>query len=205
MTGAGTKAPRRRDAEATKARIFAAATTEFAERGLAGARVDAIAERANANKQLIYAYFGSKEELFAEVLRRQIEDLIEEVAIDPERYAEYAGRVFDWHAEHPELVRLILHEGLSYDTGPVPNDEVRTAHSRDKVKAVRAYQKEGGMDSTLDARDLVMFVIALANATDAMPQLARMIEGGDPRTPRARARRRAAVVEIVRRAVTPPS
>jgi hypothetical protein len=38
-----------------------------------------------------------------------------------------------------------------------------------------------------------------------MPQLARMIEGGDPRTPRARARRRAAVVEIVRRAVTPPS
>jgi AcrR family transcriptional regulator len=199
------KGPRHRDAEATKARIFAAATAEFAERGLAGARVDAIAERAEANKQLIYAYFGGKEELFSAVLRRQVEELVEEVEIDPERFAEYAGRVFDWHAEHPELVRLLLYEGLMYDTGPVPNDEARTTHSRDKVKAVRAHQKQGGMDATLDPRDLVMLVIALATATDAMPQLARMIEGGDPRTPQARARRRAAVVEIVRRAATPVS
>jgi hypothetical protein len=61
------------------------------------------------------------------------------------------------------------------------------------------------MDATLDPRDLVMLVIALATATDAMPQLARMIEGGDPRAPRACARRRAAVVEIVRRAATPSS
>jgi AcrR family transcriptional regulator len=199
------KGPRHRDAEATKARIFAAATAEFAERGLAGARVDAIAERAEANKQLLYAYFGSKEELFSAVLRRQVEELVEEVEIDPERFAEYAGRVFDWHAEHPELVRLLLYEGLMYDTGPVPDDEARTTHSRDKVKAVRAYQKQGGMDSTLDPRDLVMLVIALATATDAMPQLARMVEGADPRTPQARARRRAAVVEIVRRAATPAS
>jgi len=33
-----------RNAEATKARIFQAATTEFAEHGIAGARVDRIAK-----------------------------------------------------------------------------------------------------------------------------------------------------------------
>jgi len=205
METAENRRPKHRDAEATKARIFAAAAAEFAERGLAGARVDAIAKRAEANKQLIYAYFGGKEELFAAVVGRQLEELVEEVEIDPERFAEYAGRLFDWHAERPELVRLLLYEGLMYDTGSVPNDDARTAHSRDKVKAVRAQQKQGGMDATLDPRDLVMLVIALATATDAMPQLARMIEGGDPRAPRARARRRAAVVEIVRRAATPSS
>jgi AcrR family transcriptional regulator len=205
MAPVKTKAPKQRDAEATKARILAAGSSEFAERGLAGARVDAIAQRARANKQLIYAYFGSKEKLFGAVLRNQIHELVEEVEIDPEHFAEYAGRVFDWHAEHPELVRLLIHEGLEYDTGPVPGDEARTGHSRYKVDAVRAHQKRGGIDSALDARDLIMLVIALATAGHALPQLARMVERGDPHAPRARARRRAAVVEIVRRAATPPS
>ena len=53
-----------RDAEATKARIFEAATAEFAAHGIAGARVDRIAQNAKANKQLIYAYFGDKQKLF---------------------------------------------------------------------------------------------------------------------------------------------
>ena len=44
-----------RDAEDTKRRIFEAATAEFADHGIAGARVDRIAARAGANKQLIYA------------------------------------------------------------------------------------------------------------------------------------------------------
>ena len=41
---------------------------EFCEHGLAGARVDAIAERAKANKRLLYYYFGNKEELYRIVL-----------------------------------------------------------------------------------------------------------------------------------------
>jgi AcrR family transcriptional regulator len=61
-----------RDSAATKQRILDAATAEFAEFGLAGARVDRIAARAGANKQLIYAYFGSKEGLFDNVLEANI-------------------------------------------------------------------------------------------------------------------------------------
>jgi hypothetical protein len=48
------------------------------------------------------------------------------------------------HADHPELVRLLLYEGLMSDTGSVPNDDARTAHTRDKVKAVRAFQSRAG-------------------------------------------------------------
>lgn len=198
------KGPKQRDAEATKARILAAATSEFAERGLAGARVDAIADRAEANKQLIYAYFGSKEKLFGAVLRGQIQELVEEVEIDPDRFAEYAGQVFDWHAEHPELVRLFLHEGMQYGAGPVAGGDERTASMRRKVEAIRARQKRDQIDAALDARDLLTLVIALATFTDALPQLAHQIEGGDPRAARAYKRRRAAAVEIVRRAATPP-
>lgn len=62
-------APRRtRNSERTRAEILAAARAEFCEHGFGGARVDAIAERAGANKRLLYHYFGNKEELYRAVL-----------------------------------------------------------------------------------------------------------------------------------------
>jgi AcrR family transcriptional regulator len=59
---------RPRDAEKTKASILKAAREEFCEEGLNGARVDAIADRAKANKRLLYHYFGNKEALYSAVL-----------------------------------------------------------------------------------------------------------------------------------------
>ena len=56
------------DAESTRDRILEAAKQEFAQEGFAGARVDAIARLAGANKQLIYHYFGDKEGLFKAVM-----------------------------------------------------------------------------------------------------------------------------------------
>ncbi|HEX9554197.1 MAG TPA: helix-turn-helix domain-containing protein, partial [Streptosporangiaceae bacterium] len=49
-----------RNAEDTKKRILAAATEEFTEHGIAGARVDRIAAAANSNKAMLYAYFGTR-------------------------------------------------------------------------------------------------------------------------------------------------
>jgi AcrR family transcriptional regulator len=57
-----------RDPEATRQRILDAATAEFSRLGLGGARVDTIAERANANKRMIYHYYGGKQALFLAVL-----------------------------------------------------------------------------------------------------------------------------------------
>jgi AcrR family transcriptional regulator len=59
---------RPRDAEKTKAAILKAARDEFCSQGFNGARVDAIAERAQANKRLLYHYFGNKEALYSAVL-----------------------------------------------------------------------------------------------------------------------------------------
>src|ERR1044072_6949291 len=67
--------PRLRDAAATQRRILAAAKNEFAKSGLGGARVDVIAERAKANKGMIYQYFNRKEELFQRVLENAYEDI----------------------------------------------------------------------------------------------------------------------------------
>src|ERR1700710_1354647 len=68
---------RLRDADRSQNTILAAARDEFAEHGLAGARVDRIAERAGLNKRLIYYYFGSKDELFLAVLENVYADIRE--------------------------------------------------------------------------------------------------------------------------------
>ena len=68
VKAAAASKPRTRDAEATKARILDAAKREFAKNGLGGARVDVIADKARANKRMIYHYFESKEGLFQTIL-----------------------------------------------------------------------------------------------------------------------------------------
>ena len=61
-----------RDADATRARILDAAVAEFSARGLAGARIDRIAEAAAANKRMIYVHFGSKDGLFDKARGRMV-------------------------------------------------------------------------------------------------------------------------------------
>ncbi|MEW6051947.1 MAG: TetR/AcrR family transcriptional regulator [Candidatus Zixiibacteriota bacterium] len=53
----------------TMERILLAARTEFAQHGLAGARVDRIAESAHVNKAMLYYHFHSKDDLYLGVIR----------------------------------------------------------------------------------------------------------------------------------------
>lgn len=64
-----------RDAAATRENILRAAIEEFAENGLKGARIDAIAQRSGANIRMIYHYYGSKEELYVFALDHVYEDI----------------------------------------------------------------------------------------------------------------------------------
>ena len=67
--------PRSRDADRSQQTILLAARDEFALFGLAGARVDRIAKRADINKRLIYYYFKSKDDLFLAVLENTYADI----------------------------------------------------------------------------------------------------------------------------------
>lgn len=111
--------PRRRDAEATKGRILAAAKKEFAKNGLGGARVDVIAERAKANKRMIYHYFGSKEELFQTVVEaayvdiRSAEQKLDLGHLEPREALERLVRfTWDYYLKNPEFITLVNSENL---------------------------------------------------------------------------------------------
>lgn len=83
---------KRRDATRTKHAILQAAIAEFAANGPAGTRVDEIAVRASVNKSLIYQYFGSKQELYAEALNSVLSGITERSAEHSRQFAEAAAR-----------------------------------------------------------------------------------------------------------------
>ena len=141
--------PRTRDSEATKARILAAAKTEFARLGLGGARVDEIAEKAEANKRMIYHYFGSKEDLFTAVLEeaylgiRQAEHALQLDDLAPDEALKVLV-CFTWnyYLDNPEFIRLVnsanLHQGRHLEG----SERLRTA-SRQLVGMVRKILDRG--------------------------------------------------------------
>jgi AcrR family transcriptional regulator len=69
LVNTATKLKRRAPLE-SHAAIFAAAAEEFAERGFDAAGVDRIAARAKVNKAMLYYHFGSKRQLYVDVLRQ---------------------------------------------------------------------------------------------------------------------------------------
>ena len=114
-----TPKPKQRDAEATRKRILAAAKKEFAKSGLGGARVDDIAERANANKRMIYHYFGGKEDLFQAVLEeaytdiRTAEQKLDLDRLPPREALETLVRfTWDYYLKNPEFITLVNSENL---------------------------------------------------------------------------------------------
>lgn len=115
--------PRRRknlrDAEATREEILIAATQEFAEKGLHGARIEEIAARMAVSKHMIYYYFGSKDGLYGAVLTHAYDDFRKaEVEADYrsmeplEALRELAGHTFDAHAKNPHVIRILMSENL---------------------------------------------------------------------------------------------
>jgi AcrR family transcriptional regulator len=129
MTALGTKGRARdakrargsgpRDPERTSASILAAAVAEFTEKGYAGARIDAIAERSGANKRMIYHYFGDKDGLYMAVLEsayvgiRSAEAELHLADLEPVAAIErLVGFTWDYFIAHPEFLSILSAENL---------------------------------------------------------------------------------------------
>ncbi len=120
MTVKKTKAQLRNDlAETTRLNILEVATQEFADKGLAGARIDEIAEKTDSSKRMIYYYFGGKDGLYRAVLERAyigIRDREAEQNFDAmdavTAMTTLIHHTFDYHDQHPEFVRLVMNENI---------------------------------------------------------------------------------------------
>ncbi|GAA2393257.1 TetR/AcrR family transcriptional regulator [Nonomuraea africana] len=161
---------------ATRAALLKAAGAEFAAYGLAGARVDRIAERAGVNKERIYGHFGTKEMLFDAVVTDAINDLTEQIAM-PSDPVEYVAKLTDYYREHPQLVRLLMWEALNF-RGPeqLPGFEARAERCGKKTEALA----QGlGREVSPEVARLLYTLTGLALWPSMMPQLGRIMLGDD--------------------------
>ena len=148
-------------AEQTKARILDAAFREFAEHGMAGARVDRIAKNAACNKNLIYVYFQSKETLFATVLDQRFSDLYAGLPFTPGDLPGLARRVFDYAQANPDTYRLLAWATLER-TAALPPAREREHHRA--LPLIQAEQESGAIQTDAPPALILMSVMALATA-----------------------------------------
>ena len=181
------------DSTDTRRRLLDAAFVEFAAHGLAGARVDRIAELARANKLLIYAYYGNKEELFDTVMVRSLGVLTDAVPFSADDLPGYAGALFDHMIAHPAMVRLTMWKLLERpDVSPEETEAYRP-----KVAAVADAQAGGRLAPDDDPVDVMMLLIGLVASWFTNSPALHALAGGDRTEPQRVAGHRAALVRAV--------
>ncbi|MCZ8321043.1 MAG: TetR/AcrR family transcriptional regulator [Novosphingobium sp.] len=161
-----------RNAEATRARILATARVEFVTHGLNGARVDRIAEQSGVNKNLIYHYFGSKDDLYLEVLegiyaglraRQEDESLRDLPPIEAMR--RLVANTFDHFVATPDLIRLMSIENIHYAANLKRSDGIKPLYRGllDTISLILGKgQREGLFRGEVDPADLYLSISGLA-------------------------------------------
>ncbi|GAA3578852.1 TetR family transcriptional regulator [Amycolatopsis ultiminotia] len=153
--------PRTARGVATRERILEVASREFAEYGIAGARVDRIVAAASTNKAQLYAYFGSKEGLFDTLFAESLDWIVDAAPIGDD-LADWAVRLYDEYLRRPDLIRLATWTRLERrPAGHLVDDEgERNEH---KVRGIAASQ-EAGTVRPGDPFDVMAMVIAMSMA-----------------------------------------
>ncbi|MEV6060955.1 TetR family transcriptional regulator [Nocardia asteroides] len=180
--------------DTTRDRIVAAATHEFAQYGVAGARIERIARGAQSSKERLYAYFRSKQELYRFVAERELAAMTEAARLDATDLPGYAGRLHDYFAAHPAQLRLMHWGRLDVMGDGLSGDIFRDVIRRD-VAELRRAQDAGQLSTAWDPIDIYVLVNEIAIAWAWQPDVSSLAGGGvrDP----APAARRAAIVAAV--------
>lgn len=188
VPASSTAKSRPRDAEGTRRRILDAAIAEFAEHGIAGARVDRIAAAAQINKAMIYTYYTNKDGLFDAVFDAIVAQNVYDVPLDADDLPEYAARLFDQHRVHPEYLRISawdqLERGGAGQTAPAV-----IAAANNKVAEIASAQRSGTVSTRFPADQLLELILTLSRSPASSPS--------GRRTRAEHARQRAAIKAAV--------
>ncbi|OMC36747.1 TetR family transcriptional regulator [Mycobacterium sp. GA-1841] len=186
------------ETDTTRDRILAAAADEFAQYGVAGARIDRIARRAKSSKERLYAYFRSKQELYRCVAEHELAAMTDATRLDATDLPGYAGRVHDYFTARPDHLRLMQWGRLDVAGAEVPEDPFQEAVRQTVYRGVgqvRQAQAAGHLDPAWDPIDVMVIVtqIALAWAwqLDLVQLAGKQVRNPDPSA------RRAAIVAAV--------
>lgn len=191
--------------------IIEVATHEFSEKGLAGARIDVIAEAMRTSKRMIYYYFGSKEGLYIRVLEaayRRIRDIERNLHLDdlaPEdALRRLVGFTVDYQLANPDFIRLVMTENIHRGEFLAQSKAIQKLNVP-AIDAVRSVYERGlacgVFRSGIDAVDLHMSISALSFFNTANRHTFSLIFKRDLGTSAAIVARRDSIIEMVVRFV----
>lgn len=160
-----------RDPVATQNRILKAAKREFAQKGLGGARIDVVAEKAKSNKRMIYHYFGSKEELFQKVVEhsyldiRAAEKKLNLESLEPKDAVETLVRfTWNYYLKNPEFLTLVNSENLHRAVHLKKSVEIKAAQNSmvaSMTKILARGVEQGVFRAGVDPEQLVITIAAV--------------------------------------------
>jgi len=197
-----------REAAETRAAILKAAMSEFAEEGIAGARMEAIAAAAGVNKALLHYYFDDKERLYGEALdhvfatlSRRVLQVLERDLPPREKIMAYAGAHFDFIAASPIYPRLVQREMMRAGRHGSPHmRRIGERYLRPVFARVVALLRQGmasGQFRQVDAENFVVSLIAMNVFYFSSAPMMAIVSRHNPLTAQRIAERKAAVMDVV--------
>jgi AcrR family transcriptional regulator len=161
----------------TKTALLNAAHDEFAEYGIAGARVDRIAAAAGVNKERIYGYFGSKKKLFDAVIEEALTALVDVVGLLGDDPVEYVGQCYDFYRRRPDVLRLLMWEALQYREGDLHGTEATRERCLQKVELLA---RNMATEPSREIAQTMFTLMGLAIWPSVLPQVAHLVVGDKP-------------------------
>jgi TetR/AcrR family transcriptional regulator len=203
-TGATKKRGRQSD---TRARILACARAEFAEKGFAGARTESIVRAAGVNPNLLYHYFGSKDQLFVAVMENVYSDVrahhgdleLEKLAPE-EAIRRFTEATFDLFVASDDVIRLFSTENIHH-AEHIRGSE-RIAHIYDPLISLLERQlargrEQGVFRAAVDAQELFITITSLSYFYLSNRHTLSVILRNDLNARARRERRRRHIVDVV--------
>jgi TetR/AcrR family transcriptional regulator len=178
-----------RDLSRTRERIMAAAQKEFAARGFAGARTDAIARRARINERMIFYCFDSKEGLYRAVLKQKLSARtgITESMPDEDLTSSMV-KGFAAICADVDALCMWQWEALDRSNRKLIAEEERRTFLQAEVGRWRRAKANGTLAPDADEEMLLLASVALRAFPLALPQITALITGTDPLDPEFRRR-----------------
>src|SRR3954447_3664113 len=201
--------------EESRAAILQAASREFAEHGIAGARTDAIAREAHVNKALLYYYFKDKETLYGAVLdaafsglKAAVFEVLDSDLAPREKILAYAGAYFDFIASNQLYPRLMQREMMRAREGQSSHiEKVIKNYIQPIFVRVSEVLREGiakGEFRPVNPAHFVPSIVAMIVFYFSSAPMMQKIVGFNPLTPERIAERRAAVLDFISAALLLP-
>lgn len=177
MTSTDTRSTTTRKEVTSQEAILKAAIEEFAERGVDGARIEAVARQANFNKSLIYRYFNDKRGLFEAALQNKLQERSDSVEKMPVNVAEILQYYFEENLRDQNYVRVLLNEAQQNDGAPIIDEPWRQEYYQNHINRLKQSQAAGIISDEFDPVCLMLIFTALVFFPATLPQLAQLISG----------------------------